>query len=120
METNLPELCRRVWGRVPAVIPYDTEDHLSVVVPKRPDEDPVWYIPGRTHAISDDMAESMICDSCHIWLLDRGCATSSGPNYTYRVYPTSGRDSWEVCHSDLTTCLLLAVERCHEYKESKE
>jgi hypothetical protein len=130
METNLPELCRRVWAKVPAAIPYDTEDHLSVVVPKRPDEEARWYIPGRTHAIPDDIAESMIQAAALRWLLanvdntlNSDIITPSG--YAFWVkksvrYWEEQPNAWMVEHTDLTTCLLLAVERCHEYKESKE
>lgn len=121
METNLPELCRRVWAKVPAAIPYDTEDHLSVVVPKRPDEEARWYIPGRTHAIPDDIAESMIQAAALRWLLANSCIVADNGGTGYVTYPRKVVGPyWEVRNPDLTTCLLLAVERCHEYKESKE
>jgi hypothetical protein len=126
METDLPELCRRVWGKVPAAIPYDGEDHLSVVLPKRTDEEPRWYIPGRTHAISDDMAESMIQAAALRWLLHNdGFAAHYGKgNGRYFIasedtYP-SNRCVWHSTDQDLTTCLLLAVERCQEYKENSK
>ena len=118
METDLPALCLRVWKKVPAAIPYDCEDYLSVVAPKRPDDNPVWYIPGRTHAISDGIAVAMIESSCWIWLVDKGCAISGGPHGSYRVYPANGREYWEINHADPTTCLLLAVERCHAYQQT--
>jgi hypothetical protein len=128
METNLPALCRRVWGNVPAAIPYDGEDHLSVVLPKRTDEEPRWYIPGRTHAISDDMAESMIQAAALRWLLENGGEVRKNEDGTAYGVVCHVEDDWTgtpclvwyAWDKDLTTCLLLAVERCQEYKENSK
>jgi hypothetical protein len=121
METNLPELCRRVWGKVPEAQPFDDIDLL-----KWNESEELWYIG--YGAIRTALAESMIRDAALRWLLD-----NDGMGFTSHYGKGTGRyfvasentypDTTCVWHStdqDLTTCLLLAVERCQEYKENSK
>jgi hypothetical protein len=105
METNLPELCRRVWGKVPEAAP-DKDTHLmiqaSILYPEKVEID-------------------MIQAAALRWLLANSCIVADNGGTGYVTYPRKVVGPyWEVRNPDLTTCLLLAVERCHEYKESKE
>ena len=102
METNLPELCRRVWGKVPECKPeymshFDTENER--------------LYPGyQTDAIQAAALRWLLANRCEVLKFDTG---------PYMVWPAFGWPRWELQETDLTTCLLLAVERCREYKENK-
>lgn len=124
-ETDLPALCVRVWGKVPAAIPYDVEDYLTPMRADRPDREHIWYIPGRLGTISDDIAVAMIQAACLRWLLENVAAVETakdGEAYFVDIYRRDG--DWTISIANisgpcLTTCLLLAVERCHEYKNKE-
>jgi hypothetical protein len=109
METNLPELCRRVYAKVPAARPqnneWQMEDHFQVTSK---------YDGGQySHAFS--CQEHLIQAAALRWLLDESPVGFSMYKSTLGAFLLGDTEA-----NDLTTCLLLAVERCHEYKESSK
>jgi hypothetical protein len=70
----------------------------------------------------------MIRDAAVRWLLANvdntlKSDTTHPPGYSFWVnksvkYWEDEQIAWMAKHIDLTTCLLLAVERCHQYKEN--
>jgi hypothetical protein len=119
METNLPELCRRVWKLEPKSRPGE----FSLVSgPFRCAYDGKLY--------TNEEAESMIQAAALRWLLanvDNMLKMDTLPNMGYAVwvmkkkrYWEDEQEAWIAKNKDLTTCLLLAVERCQEYKESSK
>jgi hypothetical protein len=118
METNLPELCRRVWGKVPEARPTTFGKCY----------DGPWTSASSGVFYGDDEAASMIQAAALRWLL-----ANNGMGFTAHYGNGNGRyffaseDTypdrscvWHATDKDLTTCLLLAVERCQEYKENSK
>jgi hypothetical protein len=104
METNLPQLCRRVWAKVPEAAP-DKKLHIEV----------------QSNLLYPEMVQiDMIQAAALRWLLDNRCEVFKFDTGPYMVWPAFGEPRWELQDTDLTTCLLLAVERCWEYKESAD
>ena len=98
METDLPALCVRVWGKVPAAAP-DKKTHIEV----------------QTNLLYPESVETdMIQAACLRWLLEN-CPVGLSM-YKSRLEAFLVGD---VEANDLTTCLLLAVERCHEWKNKE-
>ena len=120
METDLPTLCRRVWGleekTQPRSMYWDNDVHR-------------WMVDDRV--VADDHAESMIRDAAMRWLLENvdntlnsDTSLTEPTKYAFWVnksvrYWEEQPMAWVARHTDLTTCLLLAVERCHEYKNKE-
>lgn len=120
METDLPTLCRRVWGleekTQPRSMYWDNDVHR-------------WMVDDRV--VADDHAESMIRDAAMRWLLENvdntlnsDTSLTEPTEYAFWVnksvrYWEEQPMAWVARHTDLTTCLLLAVERCHEYKNKE-
>jgi hypothetical protein len=104
METNLPELCRRVWARVPECkVAGVVFTHTEIVWPN-------W--------MPKHMQIDAIQAAALRWLLANRCEVLKFDTGPYMVWPAFGWPRWELQDTDLTTCLLLAVERCQEYKEN--
>jgi hypothetical protein len=127
METNLPELCRRVWAKVPEAQPdqfYFSNSGGWYVSWGRKGKEPTDW----TMALPSDIEPSvvaMIQAAALRWLLDNNGQLSKAPNHDdYGVECQTLDDAgalplWFMWHRDLTTCLLLAVERCQEYKAAE-
>ena len=106
METDLPALCRRVWGKVPEAIASNCLDINGETV----------WIGKPTPSEKTDAIQA----ACLRWLLEQDYLYiyPPGPSKEYCVGPDSEAD-WSAADPCLTTCLLLAVERCHEYKAAE-
>ena len=110
METDLSALCLRVWGKVPAAKPKYLSFHIRA-----------WYYVGLHQGdfMENDEAESMIQAACLRWLLTQEHIYIYPPTEKGYFIGADSNAAWSVMDKDLTTCLLLAVERCHEYKAAE-
>jgi hypothetical protein len=113
METNLPELCRRVWKVAPKAQPESVRVHGEMIV-------------GSIGMDSQGYIDAIQAAALR-WLLRFVAHMSqeidSDGFYRIDLYRTDGEWSITIASvkdTDLTTCLLLAVERCQEYKESAD
>lgn len=110
--TDLHALCLRVWKIVPEV---------KVVGPVVSDTEIVW-----PNWMPEHMRIDSIQAKCLRWLLKNvdnslQSDTTEPPGYVFWVpkftrYWDTELIAWMAKNEDLTTALLLAVERCHEYK----
>lgn len=132
METDLPALCRRVWGKVPDAQPsqigWGIDNFAVAYTCIDRNHAAVWHSIG---AMDPNMPaiKSLIQAACLRWLLANvdntlNSDTTEPPGYAFWVnksvrYWEEQPMAWVARHTDLTTCLLLAVERCWEYQAAE-
>ncbi len=128
METDLTELCVRVWGKVPGSMPSQL---APVAMTRRGKHGATrwaldWKCPGhagrwkRVTKRSRWAVEAIIRDACVLWLLHNDGEVVRSPGTGYVI----ARDLWEngtvkrswfMCSPDPTVALLRGVEACYEH-----
>jgi hypothetical protein len=133
METNLPELCRRVWAKVPESQPsqvgFGIDNFIVAYTCIDRNHAAVWHNVG---AMDSNMPaiKSLIQAAALRWLLanvNNMLKMDTLPNMGHAVwvmkkkrYWEDEQEAWIAKNKDITTCLLLAVERCQEYKAAED
>jgi hypothetical protein len=114
METNLPELCRRVWKVAPKSQPESVKVHGEMIVGSI-GMDSQGYID----AIQAAALRWLLANDGMGFTSHYGKGTGRYFVASENTYPDT-TCVWHATDKDLTTCLLLAVERCQEYKENSK